>query len=65
MSNDLPVQTQSDDDVFLNFLTIKEAMDYVKENKDILNISFAVRDERVRLTRNENGNWICDPIYFG
>jgi hypothetical protein len=66
MSDDnLTVQTRSQNGGLQNFTTIKEAMKHAWNNKDVWKISFAVGNECVRLTRNEDGYWMYDPIYLG
>lgn len=56
------VQTRSEENGLREFATIAEAMNHAKEDLSVWKVSFAVGDERVRLTRNAVGEWYYEPI---
>ena len=55
-------QTRDEFGALLEFSTFKEALQAAKSNPDIWKISFAVGDERIRLTRDINGHFVLDQM---
>ena len=55
------VQTRSEKHGMAYYETCKEALEAAKEDQSIWKISFAHKDERIRLVK-EAGEWIYEPI---